>query len=293
MATPHVATARPSVRVRRQRSARTPKGKLATAATSELTVTSNPMSVLSMCSAARNGAAAAPTVAASALLIARTQARVTMTRLRSGPPSFGPRCRFVPRAIRPPNWRSWVALDRSTGLLPYEPARQTGRLEARMPLLLGLPKDLVDLGDLGQEVVGDRGVVGLLGVARGLGGVPEDLVQVRVSLEMGRREVVGPQHPEMMLDQVSPLLLDRHGAGLEHIVVGAVELLHAPFHRLRLDAGLGRVVYAAGQIAVGVDRTRLTQLIGEAEQVSNDRHRRGSLMVVCTALHPIHSTPVF
>ena len=41
--------------------------------------------------------------------------------------------------------------------------------------LLGLPEDLVDLGDLVQQVLGHRHVGGLLGLARLLGGLPEDV----------------------------------------------------------------------------------------------------------------------
>ena len=76
-----------SVVVRRMRSARTPKGRLATAPTSDVAATSNPMSVLLMCRPRRNSVAEAPTVETSAALNPRTQARTTMTRARSRPPS--------------------------------------------------------------------------------------------------------------------------------------------------------------------------------------------------------------
>ena len=65
-------------------------------------------------------------------------------------------------------------------------------------------------------------------------------------------EVVGPQHPQVVLDQLGPLLLDHDGPGLEGLVVGGVVLLDGALDRLGLDAGLSRVVDAAGQVAVGV-----------------------------------------
>ncbi len=105
---------------------------------------------------------------------------------------------------------------------------------------------------------------------------------------MGRREVVGPQHPQVVLDQFGPLLLDEDGPGLEHVVVRPVELLHARLDRFRLDAGLGRIVDATRQVAVGVDGRRLAQPIGDAEQASENRHQRGSLIMVREHLHPTH-----
>ena len=77
-----------------------------------------------------------------------------------------------------------------------------------------------------------------------------------VLLQVLGLEVVGPQDPQVVLDQVGPLLLDEDGPALEDLVVRGVELLHAPLHRLGLDAGLGRVVDAAGEVAVGVGRHR-------------------------------------
>ena len=49
-----------------------------------------------------------------------------------------------------------------------------------------------------------------------LGGLPEQLVQLGVLLEVLGLEVVGPQHPQVVLDQVGPLLLDEDGPLLEH-----------------------------------------------------------------------------
>src|SRR5205085_2886578 len=86
IAPPQRTIAAPSVRVRRTRSASTPNGRLASAATSDVTLTSRPMSVLLIPSAWRSGVADAPTVDASALLSASTAARSTMTRVRPAPP---------------------------------------------------------------------------------------------------------------------------------------------------------------------------------------------------------------
>src|ERR1700759_741596 len=80
--------------------------------------------------------------------------------------------------------------------------------------LLGLPEDLVDLLDLGQQFVRLGHVHAALG-PRGpgeLGGLVEQLVQLRVLLEVRRLEVVGPQHPEVGLDQLGGLFLDEDRA---------------------------------------------------------------------------------
>src|SRR5215212_2572834 len=121
-------------------------------------------------------------------------------------------------------------------------------------LALGLPEDLRDLVDLVQELLALRGVVRLLGRPGLLGCVPEEVVQVRVLLEVLGLEIVGPQHPQVLLDQVRSLFLDDDGALAEHIVVGALVLLLTRLHGLGLDARLRRVVDAARQIAMPVDR---------------------------------------
>ena len=46
-----------------------------------------------------------------------------------------------------------------------------------------------------------------------LGGAVEQVVQLRVLLEVRRLEVVGPQHPEVVLDQLGALLLDDAARG--------------------------------------------------------------------------------
>src|SRR3954463_16358328 len=84
--------------------------------------------------------------------------------------------------------------------------------------LLRLPEDLVDLGDLLQQLLGLAGVDGAL-AARSAGELRrlvEQLVQVGVLLEVRRLEVVGPEHPEMVLHQLCPLLLDDECSGAEN-----------------------------------------------------------------------------
>jgi hypothetical protein len=94
MATAHRSTEIPRARVRRTRSATTPNGMLATAATNEVTATSRPKSVFPIPRALRSSVAEAPTVAVSAPLRASTHAKMTITRVRSGPPRV--------RSNRPP-----------------------------------------------------------------------------------------------------------------------------------------------------------------------------------------------
>src|SRR5215831_15677660 len=84
-----------------------------------------------------------------------------------------------------------------------QPGTRVSRRRAQGPqappsrlALLGLPEDLVDLRDLAQQLVRLGHVHAALG-ARGagqLGGLVEQLVQVRVLLEVRRLEVVRPQH---------------------------------------------------------------------------------------------------
>src|SRR6516164_7513424 len=75
--------------------------------------------------------------------------------------------------------------------------------------LLGLPEDLVDLLDLGEKLIGLRHVGAAFGAGRTseLGGLVEQRVELRVLLKVRRLEVVGPQHPQMVLDQLGPLFL--------------------------------------------------------------------------------------
>ena len=81
-------------------------------------------------------------------------------------------------------------------------------------------------------------------------------MQVGVLLEVVRLEVVRPQDPEVLLDQVGAFFLDGDGALLEDRIVAALILLLAAAHGLGLDAGLGGVVDATRQVAVGVDDAR-------------------------------------
>src|SRR5829696_7277741 len=120
--------------------------------------------------------------------------------------------------------------------------------------LLRLPEDLVDLRDQLQQLVrlGRVDLALAAGRAGLLGGVVEQLVQLRVLLEVRCLEVVGPQHPQVVLDQLRTLLLDDQGPGTEHRVLVLLVLLHDGLDRLSLDASLRGVVDAAGQVAVRV-----------------------------------------
>src|SRR5580704_18071633 len=128
--------------------------------------------------------------------------------------------------------------------------------------LLGLPEDLVDLLDLGQQFVRLGRVRAALGAGRPgeLGGLVEQLVQLRVLLEVRRLEVVGPQHPQVVRDQLGALFLDDQAAGPELGVRVLLVLFVDGLDGFRLDPGLRRVIDSARQVAVGVgDGLRLEQ----------------------------------
>src|SRR6185312_12444296 len=115
-------------------------------------------------------------------------------------------------------------------------------------LALGLPEHLRDLVDRVEQLLSLRGVLRLLRRA------PEQVVQVLVLLEVLGLEVVGPQHPEVVLHEVGTLLFDRDRALLEDRVVTALVLLLARLHRLGLDAGLCRVIHTARKVAMRLNR---------------------------------------
>src|SRR5690606_29106537 len=106
-------------------------------------------------------------------------------RKADGPSS--PRPRRSPKRRRPPGpRRSWPAHCRAGQ------RHVCGNLR-----LLGLPEDLGNLVDLLQQLV-RLGRVGRRlgpGSAGQLGGLVEELVELRVLLEVVRLEVVRPQHP--------------------------------------------------------------------------------------------------
>src|SRR3954451_3806130 len=160
--------------------------------------------------------------------------------------------------------RSYVASSRTsetmTGTSSTVASRINGvpvvvQLEWPSSGLLRLPEDLVDLGDLLQQLLGLAGVDGALaaGCAGQLRGLVEQLVQVGVLLEVRRLEVVGPQHPQVVLHELGPLLLDEQRPGAEDGVLVALVLLADGLDRLGLDARLRRVVDAAGQVTVSRD----------------------------------------
>src|SRR5579875_778674 len=104
------------------------------------------------------------------------------------------------------------------------PRRRVAGTTASAELLLRRPEDLVDLVD---EPLADRLVVGLLGLAGGLSGLPEELVELGMGFEVLGLEIVGPQDPEVVLHQLGPLFFDGDRPLLEVVVVGGVVLLLA------------------------------------------------------------------
>src|SRR5215470_6623867 len=131
--------------------------------------------------------------------------------------------------------------------------------------LLRLPEDLADLLDLGEKLVRLGHVGAALGAAGTgeLGGLVEQRMELRVLLEVRRLEVVGPQHPQVVLDQFGPLFLDDQRAGLERWVVAVLVLLADGLDGLGLDACLRRVVDPAGEVAVRIGNGLRFQETGE------------------------------
>src|ERR1035437_9143276 len=117
-------------------------------------------------------------------------------------------------------------------------------------LLLGRPEEFGDGVDLTEEPIGDRNVIGLLGVTGGLRRHPKQIVEVRELLQVLDLEVVGPEDPEVVLDQVATLFFDDRGADLEVSITRRVVLLHASLYRLRFDPRLRGVVHATRQVTV-------------------------------------------
>ena len=105
-----------------------------------------------------------------------------------------------------------------------------------------------------------------------------------VLLEVLGLEVVVPQHGEVVLREAGALVDDDLGARLEQRVVVRLGLLLHGEHGGRLDAGLGGVVHAAGQVAVGADDGR-----GGQEAEHGVSSRRGSWPVSDTS--PVTSRP--
>jgi hypothetical protein len=92
-------------------------------------------------------------------------------------------------------------------------------------------------------------------------------MQLRVLLEVRRLEVVGPEHPEVVLDQLRPLLLDDQRSGAELRIVARLVLLGDRLDRLGLDPGLRRVVDAAGEIAVSAHDDARAEKAWQVHQV--------------------------
>jgi len=106
-------------------------------------------------------------------------------------------------------------------------------------------------------------------------------VELRVLLDVLGLEVVGPEHPQVVLHQVGTLFFDLNGALAEHVVVGALVLLLTALHGLRFDAGLGRVVDATGQVAVGVDPSRWADPVDERGDAGENGHAEMLLCLDC------------
>src|SRR5688500_4864797 len=126
-------------------------------------------------------------------------------------------------------------------------------VDARLLRAAGRLPHLVDGVDHGQQLLGCARIDRLLDLGGLLGGLPEGLVQVRVLLEMLGLEVVVPEDVEVVLHELGALLLDVDAAGAEVLVVAGVVLLDDAQAGLGLDPGLLGVIYAARDVAVGVD----------------------------------------
>ena len=102
--------------------------------------------------------------------------------------------------------------------------------------LLGLPEDFRNFIDLSEELIRHCNVDGALGSAGTgkLGGLVKQFVEIGVLLKVRWFEVIGPQNPKVLLDQVRALLFDEEGARLEVHIVRCVVLLHAYLDRLSL-----------------------------------------------------------
>jgi len=93
-------------------------------------------------------------------------------------------------------------------------------------------------------------------------------------------EVVRPEHPEVVLDEVGALLFDQDGPGLEDLVGGGVELLHDGFDRFGFDPRLGRVIDTARQVTVGVDGRRAAHAVEQGEQTRGEVHAWAPWLVI-------------
>jgi hypothetical protein len=84
----------------------------------------------------------------------------------------------------------------------------------KAPVSSWFPEDLIDRG---EQLLGRASVGAALGPGPPgeFGGLVEQLVQLRVLLEVRSLEIVGPQHPQVVFDQLGPLFLDDQAAGPE------------------------------------------------------------------------------
>src|SRR6185437_2769608 len=91
-------------------------------------------------------------------------------------------------------------------------------VQAGLLLAAGALPHLVDLVYEGQQLLRVLEVERGLHLRGLLGGLPEDVVQVRVLLEVLGLEIVVPQDVEVVLDQVGALLLDHDRPRPEEVV---------------------------------------------------------------------------
>src|SRR5215475_8742642 len=88
---------------------------------------------------------------------------------------------------------------------------------------------------------------------------------------MGWLEIVRPQHPQVVLDQLGALLLDDQRPGAELRVVVRLVFLADRLDRFGLDPGLRRVVHPTWQVAVGPNDGRRGQEAWQSHQDSSGR----------------------
>src|SRR5438067_9256006 len=178
------------------------------------------------------------------------------------------KCAQRERMIPPARWKRPMSASTCTARpsCPGYKCWQASPGASRKSGFLGLPEDLVDLLDGVEELLALGRVDRVLALPGQLGGLPEEVVDLGVLLGVLGLEVVRPQHPEVVLDQLGALLLDDHGAVLEDRVVTFLVLLLDLLDGLGLDAGLGRVIDAAGEVAVRVHDVGGADTVNDGEE---------------------------
>src|SRR2546422_3070782 len=130
----------------------------------------------------------------------------------------------------------------------------------------GLGPHVVDLVDHVEEHLGFPDVERPLHLGALFRGLPAELGDFWVFLDVLRLEVIAPEDIDVVLGQFRALFLDYDRPGLELLVARGVVLLDDLVARLRFNARLLGVVDAARQVAMGVrDGLRLQQIRKEHE----------------------------